>query len=135
VGSVWPERIVQSVFRRFLVKLLVGDFDLTDPRQLIALLVAIGRNRIADEGRDRDNWVASESTVGVLTGFASSEKTRARWWRYGNFWQKALEGMTPQERQILEQYVDGVSWRQIGREHGVSADAGVRSSIVRANGL
>jgi RNA polymerase sigma factor (sigma-70 family) len=123
--------IVQSVFRRFFVHLLEGNYDLKDPNQLIALLVTIGRNRVIDVSRDPDNRGLRDSTVRILTGIADGAKTPSELVAMRELIRMALSGMNDEERQILEAHAEGQSWRKIGEAIGTSPDA-ARQKLNRA---
>jgi len=120
--------ICQSVLASFFIRTAAGQFDLHDPPQLFRLLVTMTRHKLASAARHHyrqrrdarrmltagqpraDESVASAGDPGeIVAGNELLVKFRER--------------LTAEELQLAEWRNDGLSWAEIARRLGGTADA------------
>jgi RNA polymerase sigma factor (sigma-70 family) len=130
--------ICQSVLGNFFARAALGQFDLGEPRQLLALLVKMARNRLTDWARrqtaERRNQcrelpldgstlrgqepcAVDPSPSQVVAGKELLEQVRVR--------------MSDEERSIAERRVAGSDWAEIAAELGGTPE-GLRKRLARA---
>jgi DNA-directed RNA polymerase specialized sigma24 family protein len=119
--------ICQSVLGNFFGRAASGQFEITDSKQLIGLLVTMARNRITnhahqqqaarrDHRRDRLLPTDDGEPVDPNPGPGSAAE--------GRDLLEAVHGrMSPEERQIAEQWASGNAWDEIGAKFGARPDA------------
>jgi DNA-directed RNA polymerase specialized sigma24 family protein len=119
--------ICQSVLGNFFGRAASGQFEIRDSTQLIGLLVTMARNRITnharqqqaarrDHRRDRLLPHSGEEPVDPNPGPGSAAE--------GRDLLEAVHGrMSPEERQIAEQWASGNAWDEIGAKLGARPDA------------
>jgi RNA polymerase sigma-70 factor (ECF subfamily) len=126
--------ICQSVFGSFVVRIALGQYDLETPEQLLNLLLAMARKKVADRSREagaacRDYRRTREnSDIGkcVAPGPDPNQQVASR-----EFLEEFRKRLTDDERQLAEQRAAGRSWTQIAEERGGSAEA-LRKQLSRA---
>jgi RNA polymerase sigma-70 factor (ECF subfamily) len=135
--------ICQSVMASFFVRAALGQFELETPDQLLRLLAAMTRNKLAgqvkglgaarrdfrrvkaDQGRsdsdagDRAEWIAGQ-------GPTPSRDLAAR-----ELLEEALRRLSPEEKRILDCREQGGQWSQIAEELGSTPEA-IRKRLARA---
>ena len=119
--------VCQSVLGNFFGRAVSGQFELKDPKQLVALLVTMARNRITnhalqqqaarrDHRRARALPHGGDEPVDPRQGPGSAAE--------GRDLLEAVQGrMSPEERQIAEQWASGNAWAEIGAKIGARPDA------------
>jgi RNA polymerase sigma-70 factor (ECF subfamily) len=127
--------ICQSVFASFFVRTAAGQFDIEKPEQLLKLLVAIARNKLAKQvsnqqrqcrdyrrvqggEMDDDQFVADDATPSQI--IAGEELLR-----------KADRLLTEEERKLRELRKEGHDWAAIADQLGSSPEA-LRKKLARA---
>jgi DNA-directed RNA polymerase specialized sigma24 family protein len=127
--------ICQSVFASFFVRSALGQYDLDDPGQLLRLLTAIARNKLAIQARreradrrdpGRVNWAAAVENCPAPASTSPSRQIAAR-----ELLDEARRRLTPEELVLLERRSQGLSWAEIGAELGANPDS-LRIRLARA---
>jgi RNA polymerase sigma-70 factor (ECF subfamily) len=127
--------ICQSVLSSFFVRAAVGQFELDDPSRLVRLLVAIARNKVANQARQQqstkrdhrralsradEDLVAedpSPSPSRVIAGRELLDAFRCR--------------LSDEERQVADLRSEGRHWTEVAELLGGTAD-GRRKQLTRA---
>jgi RNA polymerase sigma-70 factor (ECF subfamily) len=128
--------ITQSVFASFFVRAALGQYDLEKPQQLLGLLVAMSRKKLADHARQegaarRDYRRTGGGEATRLLPAADSDPGRQAAAR--ELVQEFRKRLTEEERQLADLRVLGRTWDQIAAERGDSPPA-LRSRLARAVG-
>jgi RNA polymerase sigma factor (sigma-70 family) len=127
--------ICQSVFASFFVHTALGQYDLDDPDQLLKLLTAIARNKLAQQARreradrrdlGRVNWGVPVENCPAPASSNPSRQLAAR-----ELLDEARRRLTPTELGLLDRRSQGLSWAEIGAEFGTNPDA-LRIRLARA---
>ncbi len=130
--------ICQSVLGNFFVRASCGQFDLESPQDLLALLLKIAQNHLAELQRRQLKLSPPESLPETL-GDSSSEMRvpidpqpqPAQVAASRDLLQAFLQKLSPEERQISIWRTSGLSWQEIASKLGRHADA-VRKQLARA---
>lgn len=127
--------ICQSVLASFFVRAAAGDYELESPRQLLKLLVAITRNKVAFQARKhrsqrRDHRRVARSDLQEME-VADSTPSPDRLAEGQNLLQEVRERLAADERQIADLRGLGKSWPEIAAELGGTAEAR-RKQLTRA---
>jgi RNA polymerase sigma-70 factor (ECF subfamily) len=127
--------ICQSVLRSFFVRAAACQYDLETPEQVLKLLTAMARNKLASQTRKqhslrRDNRRASaigdaESRL-VASGDSPSVATVVR-----DLQQEIRCRLAPDEWQLLELRNQGHDWAEIAAQVGGLAET-LRKKLARA---
>jgi RNA polymerase sigma-70 factor (ECF subfamily) len=126
--------ICQSVFGSFVVRVALGQYDLETPEQLLNLLLAMGRKKVADRAReagaDRRDYRRTQETAEVSRVVAPlpdpGQQVAAR-----ELLEEFRKRLTDEERSLADQRAAGRSWAQIAEESGGSSEA-LRKQLSRA---
>jgi RNA polymerase sigma factor (sigma-70 family) len=127
--------ICQAVFASFFVRTALGEYDLENPDQLLKLLTAIARNKLALlERRERAvrrdlgrvNWAVPVEDCPAPASSSPSRQFAAR-----DLLDEARRRLTPDELVLLERRSQGLGWPEIGVELGANPDA-LRIRLARA---
>ena len=127
--------VCQSVLASFFVRTALGQYELESPEQLINLLTAITRNKLANQvnrmkaqRRDIRKNVTIESEGISLVDRASdpSEQASAR-----EILEKVCNRLDPQERYLAEQRSLGRTWPELATELDAT-DVALRKKLTRA---
>jgi RNA polymerase sigma-70 factor (ECF subfamily) len=126
--------ICQSVFASFFVRTALGQYEFDSPDQLLRLLAAIARNKLAhlpnrEHAARRDQRRISPGAVIEICPAPGSSPSRH--FAAVELLAEARRRMTPQERQLLERREQGRGWAEIAAELGGNADA-LRIHLARA---
>jgi DNA-directed RNA polymerase specialized sigma24 family protein len=127
--------ICQSVLASFFVRAAAGEYEITEPEQLLRLLVQMARNKVVDHARRehaqrRDHRqvplgvAVHDTVVGTVPGpdhVASSRELFAEVYRR----------LSTEERRLVDMRNAGRDWASIAREQGVNAVA-LRKQFSRA---
>jgi RNA polymerase sigma-70 factor (ECF subfamily) len=126
--------ICQLVFGSFFVRAALGQYDLDTPEQLLNLLVAMSRKKVADQARcagaarrdyRRTQEVPHEDRF-VNAASSPSDQVAAR-----ELLQEVRKRLSAEERQLAEERAAGRDWAQIAAGHGRSPEA-LRKQLRRA---
>ena len=125
--------LCQSVLASFFFRAASGQYELATPEQLLKLLAAMARNKVADEAdRQRAARRDQRRTVGVpqeheaTAGASPSRVVAAR-----ELLQEAHRRLAPEERQLVELRNQGLDWAAIASQVGGSPEA-LRKKLARA---
>jgi DNA-directed RNA polymerase specialized sigma24 family protein len=118
--------VCQSVLASFFVRAAAGQYDLSDPAQLVSLLVTMARNKVASEARRqarecrdaRRGVNLSEAAEQVADGPGPCTVVTNR-----ELLQKTHELMTPEERDLADRRAAGQGWDEIAAALGGTAQA------------
>ncbi len=129
-----PSDLYQIVMVTFFVRAALGQYSLSDPKQLKALLIKIAQNKLADLARSPalklilepldDDQTKAPELADPGRGPASQALSR-------DLVQQIRARMTEDERQVNDLRCQGLSWDEVGAALGESADA-VRMRLDRA---
>jgi RNA polymerase sigma-70 factor (ECF subfamily) len=119
--------ICQSVLASFFVRAASGQFDLNDPDQLLRLLVAITRNKVAYQARwhgsrRRDYRRGIELDYGLPVAVAGGHEP-SRLVAGRELLDEFLKRMTEDERRVADLRAKGSDWAEIAGELGGTPQA------------
>lgn len=126
--------ISQSVLSNFFVRVAARQYDLKEPGDFVRLLVTMTRNKVAErlrsEHRQRRD---SRRTVHGVENLAlvSQEPSPSRVLQGKELLQQVREHLGNEERQLVNLRCQGLSWDEVARAVGGSADAR-RKQLARA---
>jgi RNA polymerase sigma factor (sigma-70 family) len=127
--------VCQSVLRSFFVRAASGQYSLETPDQVLKLLTAMARNKLASQARRqhsqrRDNRRASpigdEGSRLVAPGDSPSAAMLVR-----DLQQEVRRRLAPDEWQLLELRNQGYDWSAIAAQVGGVAES-LRKKLARA---
>jgi RNA polymerase sigma-70 factor (ECF subfamily) len=127
--------ICQSVLASFFVRAAAGQYEISEPEQLLRLLVRMARNKVVDHARreqaDRRSHRqvplgpgASEEVVAATPGPEQAASNR-------ELFAEVYRRLSTDERRLVDLRNDGRDWASIASEQGVSAVA-LRKQFSRA---
>jgi RNA polymerase sigma-70 factor (ECF subfamily) len=127
--------ICQSVMASFFVRAAVGDFDLDEPRQLIALLVGMARNKLSEhvkhhqrQRRDVRRVAGAEAEANLAPGRGETPSMVAT---YRELLQMFRDQLTEEERQVADLRAEGRDWAAVAAALGGTPE-GRRKQLTRA---
>jgi RNA polymerase sigma-70 factor (ECF subfamily) len=114
--------ICQSVLASFFVRAAVGQYDLDQPGQLLALLVAMARNKLAwhvrqqhrqrrDSRRRADH---AEERLAECSGGMSPERQVAG----RELLDRVRQALSEEERQLVDLRGEGLTWPEVAARVG-----------------
>ena len=127
--------ICQSVMASFFVRTALGQYEVETPEQLLNLLTAIARNKLANQAnrlrakrRDIRRDAGAGDRAPLLPDGASdpSEQASAR-----EILEKVRDRLDPEERYLAEQRSLGRAWQELADELG-GTDVALRKKLTRA---
>ncbi|QEH37687.1 RNA polymerase sigma factor [Aquisphaera giovannonii] len=127
--------ICQSVLASFFVRAASGQYELESPEQLLGLLTAMARNKLASESRRQHAQRRDTRRVSAADGAAEmvadpddspSTVVAAR-----DLLQEVRRRLSPDERRLLEMRNQGSEWTAIAASLGGGAEA-LRRRLSRA---
>lgn len=127
--------VCQSVLGSFFVRAAAGQYDLTEPAQLVALLARMTRNKLAgqarqyrrrkrDARRDAGGGDALGGVPAAATGPADAAAAR-------ELLSAVLDRLDGEEREIAQRRALGQEWATVAAEMGGTAE-GRRKQLARA---
>jgi len=128
--------ICQAVLIEFFVRAADGQFELTEPEELLKLFVTMARNQVLDESRyykaarrDHRRQVADLSEH-CLGGFTDDGPTPSRIVSARELLEEISRRLSIEERDLLEQRAAGQEWTTLAKQRGTSA-ATLRKKLSR----
>lgn len=126
--------ICQSVLANFFARLSLGQYDLESPAQLVRLLEAMARNKVATQARqaqvtrrdEREIGGEDETTTPVVPGLSFTEQVA---WR--ELVQIVRSRLTDSERRLSDLRAAGREWSAIAAAVGGTPEA-TRKRLERA---
>jgi RNA polymerase sigma factor (sigma-70 family) len=127
--------ICQSVLASFFVRTAAGQYDIAEPEQLLKLLVAMARNKLAVQARNqqrkrrdyrRVQGAGLDEEQFVAPGPSPSQHMAGQ-----ELLREAEQRMSAEERQLVELRKDGLEWTAIAEQVGGTAEA-LRKKLARA---
>lgn len=129
--------ICQAVLAEFFIRAADGQFELTQPEELLKLFVTMARNQVLDESRhhkaarrDHRRQVADLSEH-CLGSFTDDCPTPSRIVSARELLEEVSRRLSPQERDLLEQRANGQEWTSLAQQHG-SSPSTLRKKLSRA---
>lgn len=128
--------VCQSVLANFFVRAAAGEFDLDRPEQLLALLLAMARNKLLDQTRrqqagKRDQRRLEAASAAALDGLVDSAPEPSRVVAGQDLLAEVRRLLTDEERYLADQRALGRDWADIAGEQGTRPDA-LRKKLSRA---
>jgi RNA polymerase sigma factor (sigma-70 family) len=128
--------VCQSVLANFFVRARLGEFDLTQPDQLLRLLLVMARNKLQDRARrqnaqKRDQRRLDAQADGDLDALAGAEPEPGRVVASRNLLEVVRSLLTDEERQLADRRADGMGWPEIAAQLGGQPDT-LRKKLDRA---
>lgn len=118
--------VCQSVLKSFFLRSAAGQYDLTDPGQLVGLLVSMARNKLASAARreyrqKRDNRrIAQGDALAVV---ASADPSPSRVMAGRELLDEVRSRLSEEEQAIAELRSQGLTWEEIAAQKGGTAQA------------
>ncbi|MEZ6139196.1 MAG: ECF-type sigma factor [Zavarzinella sp.] len=126
--------ICQSVMGTFFMRAAMGQYDLDNPQQLIALLARIAQNKVRSAARYFQQERRSqqrEVAVDHLGDIFGNHPTPDRIVEEAELLEKLRNALTTEEREIADRRQNRQDWQQIALEMGGTAE-GRRKQFARA---
>jgi RNA polymerase sigma-70 factor (ECF subfamily) len=127
--------ICQSVLASFFVRAAVGDFDLDEPRRLIALLVGMARNKLSEQvkhhHRQRRDVRRTAGVEAAEVVAAARQETPSQVAAHCELLQKFRAALSEEERHLADLRAAGRDWVAIAAELGGTPE-GRRKQLSRA---
>jgi RNA polymerase sigma factor (sigma-70 family) len=127
--------ICQSVFASFFVRTAAGQFDIEQPEQLLKLLVAIARNKLAKQVHNQQRQCRDYRRVQPAEmdaeQFAAADATPSQIVAGEELLRKADRLLSDEERELRELRKEGLDWAAIAEQLGSSPEA-LRKKLARA---
>jgi RNA polymerase sigma-70 factor (ECF subfamily) len=127
--------ICQSVLASFFVRVVAGQYEITEPEQLLRLLVRMARNKVVDHARKEQaerrshrqvslGSGAREKVVSAVPGPDQAAASR-------ELFAEVYRRLSTEERRLVDLRNAGRDWASIAGERGASAVA-LRKQFSRA---
>jgi RNA polymerase sigma-70 factor (ECF subfamily) len=127
--------VCQSVLASFFVRAASGQYELNSPEQLLKLLAAMARNKLAFQARkqraQRRDHRRAQSAAEDEGVFVSPNSSPSQHVAAGEILQEFRRRLSPEEWQLVELRQQGCEWVDIARQLGGSAEA-LRKQHARA---
>jgi RNA polymerase sigma factor (sigma-70 family) len=127
--------ICQSVLGSFFVRAAAGQYDLDQPEQLLKLLVAMVRNKVAyharrHQAKSRDHR-RNQAIDAAEWQVAASDPSPSQVVAGRELLQQFQQRLTEEERRLADLRANGCGWAEIAAELGGTAEAR-RKQLARA---
>jgi RNA polymerase sigma-70 factor (ECF subfamily) len=125
--------ICQSVLASFFLRAAAGQYDLDDPRQLLALLASMARNKLAHQVR-KENAQRRDARRNVGLDDAplpATAPTPSRVAAGKELLESLRRHLTDEERRVADLRGQGLGWPEIAAQLGGTPD-GRRMLLTRA---
>jgi RNA polymerase sigma-70 factor (ECF subfamily) len=130
-----PEDICQSVLGSFFVRAAAGQYELDRPEQLVGLLLAMARNKVAMQVRRRRalrrDARRDEAADPAALELPGDEPSPSRIAIGRELLEEFRRRLSDDERRVAELRAQGQEWAEIARAVGGTAD-GRRKQLARA---
>jgi RNA polymerase sigma-70 factor (ECF subfamily) len=127
--------ICQSVLASFFVRAAVGQFDLHEPRQIVQLLVAMARNKLAQQvrfhKRQRRDIRRSEGNEPLPGWAVAPQETPSQLVSRRELLEMVRTRLSTDERQVADLRARGYDWSAVAAELGGTSE-GRRKQLDRA---
>jgi RNA polymerase sigma-70 factor (ECF subfamily) len=121
--------IIQSVHGSLIRGLRNDKFELSNPKKLLALAIAIVRNKVAKHWRryrrERplpDQGSACDKVENILLSLAAPHDDPAEVAQFKDQIRKLYDSMSAQDRHVIQRRLEGYSTAEIARELGINPD-------------
>ncbi len=118
--------VCQSVLASFFVRAAAGQYDLDQPAQLVRLLVTMARNKLASAARQQHRQRRDQRRVAgeaALEQVAEAAPAPSRVAVGKDLLAQVMGRLGEEERRIVELRGRGLSWDEVARELGGTAQA------------
>jgi RNA polymerase sigma-70 factor (ECF subfamily) len=124
--------VCQSVMASFFVRAAAGQYDLNQPKDLLALLVRMARNKVASQARKARCRPAAGIADDLLLGEVAGPGAGPAQVAAGrDLLRQVLKRLPAAERRLAELRAQGRTWPEISTEVGTSPEA-CRKQLSRA---
>jgi RNA polymerase sigma-70 factor (ECF subfamily) len=129
--------ICQAVLAEFFVRAADGQFELTEPDELLKLFVTMARNEVRDEsrrqkaGRRDHRRQMADLSEHCLGGLSDGGPTPSYIVSTRELIEEVSRRLSAEERDLLEQRALGQEWTTLAQERGTSATT-LRKKLSRA---
>ncbi len=127
--------VCQSVMASFFARLALGQYELSQPRQLAALLITMARSKVATRARRaevvRRDRQGQQVLPHVLNGLTDPAPDPSRVIAARDLLEQFRLRLEAGERVLADRRAEGRSWAEIATELGGSPDA-LRKKLARA---
>ncbi len=127
--------ICQSVLASFFMRASAGQYDIENPQQLLRLLVAMARNKLAVQARvqqrQRRDYRRVQATPLDEGQFATNEPSPCQQVAGQELLHMAEQLLSAEERQLVELRKEGLEWNAIAEQLGSTPEA-LRKKLARA---
>jgi RNA polymerase sigma-70 factor (ECF subfamily) len=128
--------ICQSVLANFFIRVRIGEFDLSQPEQLLHLLLTMAKNKVLDKARrqqagKRDQRRVEANPEIALDDVAGREPEPGRVVELQDLLAEVRRLLDDEERYLADQRALGREWPEIAAELGAKPDA-LRKKLTRA---
>jgi RNA polymerase sigma factor (sigma-70 family) len=121
-----PSDVYQSVMASFFIRAALGQYDISGPDQLMALLKRIAKNKVADLARSPGRRtsvvpIAAPGLAGVeLADPAKGPASQIMW---KDLLEQVRNRFTDDERRVSDLRAQGLKWDEVAAQLGDKADA------------
>jgi RNA polymerase sigma factor (sigma-70 family) len=120
--------VSQSVFASFFTRMSAGEYDLDEPRQLVQLLAAMARNKLASRARHefrrrRDVRRVAVTEPDELEQIVEDRETPSSVVAQQELVDRFRQSLTAEERELADLRSQGLSWPEIADRMGGNPQA------------
>jgi RNA polymerase sigma factor (sigma-70 family) len=120
--------VSQSVLASFFLRATVGQYDLERPEQLLGLLVAMARNKLAsrvrqERRRQRGAQARPADGAQLLEQVADPQPSPSESLSLRELRERMRAELTDEERSIADLRSEGLGWEEVARRMGGSSQA------------
>jgi DNA-directed RNA polymerase specialized sigma24 family protein len=127
--------VCQSVMASFFARLALGQYELSQPRQLAGLLITMARSKVATRARRADvirrDRQGQQVLPHVLNGLTDPAPDPSRVIAGRDLLEQFRFRLEADERALSDRRAEGQSWADIATELGGTPDA-LRKKLARA---
>jgi RNA polymerase sigma-70 factor (ECF subfamily) len=127
--------VCQSVFANYFVRAASGQFDFSEPGELIRLLIAMARNKVIDQTRrhqaGRRDMRRTDKSNAPIEDAIGKDATPSRIVSARELLAAARAQLSDDELYLADQRALGREWADLAQELGTNADA-IRKKLTRA---
>jgi RNA polymerase sigma factor (sigma-70 family) len=127
--------ICQSVLASFFVRAAAGQYDLEQPEQLLKLLVAMARNKLAVQARAQQRQRRDRRRLQAAgfdeANFADDAPSPSEHVAMEELLREAERLLSAAEKQLVQLRKDGLEWAAIAAQLGGTPEA-LRKKLARA---